>query len=118
MLRFFGSELELVVDVMVERRANPTICAARDANGDRWLILQVDDDPAHLAWVCAPVSEYALQAVLANPPSAWSAACHSLTGTAELVVLDHGRAQPDRCVLGSWLATNTRTTNDREYRAA
>jgi hypothetical protein len=118
MLRFFGSELELAVEVMVERRASPTICTARDLNGDPWLIVQVDDDPLHLAWVCAPVSEYALQAVIANPPAAWSAACHSLTGTAELVVLDHGRAQPDRCVLGSWLATNSPTANGGEYMAA
>ena len=118
MLRFFGSELELAVDVIVERRAGPIICAARDANEDRWLILQVDDDPSHLAWVCAPVSEYALKAVIANPPAAWSAACHSLTGTAEIVVIDRGRGQPDRCVLGSWLATNAPTTNGREYMAA
>jgi hypothetical protein len=118
MLRFFGSELELAVDFIVERRTSPIICAARDANDDRWLILQVDDDPSHLAWVCAPVSESALQAVIANPPAAWSAACHSLTGTAELVVVDHGRAQPDRCVLGSWLATNSPTANRGEYMAA
>jgi hypothetical protein len=41
--------------------------------------------------------------VTAKPHAAWDAVRHSLTGTAEVVLVDHGRTVPDRCVLGSSL---------------
>jgi hypothetical protein len=99
MLIFFGFDLELVVERVVTRRAGPATCCARDFAGGRWLIVQVDDDPAHLAWVCAPVSERAMQAVVDGHAAAWDAIRHSITGTVELVAVEQGRAVPDRCLL-------------------
>lgn len=99
MLIFCGFELVLVVDRVVARRVGPAACYARDFVGGRWLIVQVDDDPAHLAWVCAPVSDRAMQAVVDGHAAAWDAVRHSVTGTVELVAVEHGRVVADRCLL-------------------
>ena len=66
MLRFCGFDLELLVDVVVIRREWPVICGARDEQAAGELIVQVKDEPADLAWLCAPVSERALLTVLAG----------------------------------------------------
>jgi hypothetical protein len=66
MLTFCGFDLELFVDEVLNRRDWPTVCCDHDFTGNQWLIVQVDDDPAHLAWLCAPASERAIQP--APPP--------------------------------------------------
>jgi hypothetical protein len=99
MLTFCGFDLELAVEAVLARDGCPALCRARDLRGGHWLILQVDDDPAHLAWLCAPLSERAIQAVACGEALATDAVRHSATGTVELVVVDHGRAVPDRCLL-------------------
>ena len=65
MLTFCGFDLELFVDDVLNRRDWPTLCCAHDPTGNQWLIVQVDDDPAHLAWLCAPASERAMKGVSA-----------------------------------------------------
>jgi hypothetical protein len=101
MLRFCGFDLELFVEKVVTRSDWPTICQARDASGIRWLIVQVGEAAKNPAWLCAPVSERAIKAVLQGRASPIDAVRHSATGTVELVALDNGRAVPDRCVLCS-----------------
>src|SRR6266702_4294040 len=96
MLRFCGFDLELIVDAVLVRDVGPTLCQARDLSGGPWLILQVDDDPLHLAWLCAPVSKRAMQAVVDGEVSPAEVICTSAMGIVELVVIDHGRAVPDR----------------------
>ena len=63
MLTFRGFDVELFIDVVLARRSGPSLCCARDSTGARWLIVAVDEDPSHLAWLCVPVSERAMQAV-------------------------------------------------------
>ena len=99
MLRFCGFDLELFVEDVLARRDGPTVCVASDPTGCRWLIVQVDDDPIHQAWLCAQVSERAMQAVLSGRAAPSDALRHSATGTVELVRVDHDRAVPDTCLL-------------------
>jgi hypothetical protein len=108
MLRFCGFDLELAVEAVLVRDGCPVLCRARDLSGDPWLVLQIDDDRAHLAWLCAPVSERAMQAVVDGAASPGDVVRHSATGTVELVVVDHGRAVPDRCLLGADVAEHLR----------
>jgi hypothetical protein len=99
MLTFCGSDLSLSIEQILSRADWPTVCSAEDPAGDRWLIVQVDIDPVHPAWVCARVSELAMDAVVQGVCGAWDAVRHSLTGVVELVSLDAGRVVPDRCLL-------------------
>jgi hypothetical protein len=99
MLRFCGFDLELFVDEVLDRRDWPTLCCAHDITGNQWLIVQVDDDPGHLAWLCAPVSERAMRAVRDGHCAPTDVVRHSATGAVELVTIDHGRTVPDRCLL-------------------
>ena len=68
MLRFCGFELELFVDEVLARENGPTVCCGRDFAGGLWLIVQVDDDPDRLVWMCAPASGPAIQAVRGDTP--------------------------------------------------
>jgi hypothetical protein len=110
MLRFCGFDLELFVDMVVSRREWPTLCSARDAAGGHWLIVQVDADPAHLVWLCAPISERGVQVIVEGRGAAVDALRHSLTGTVEVVTIDYGRAVPDRCLLCAQLAESLLTS--------
>jgi hypothetical protein len=101
MLTFCGSDLELAIERVLVRRSSYVACVGRDVAEQTWLIVSVDDNPAHLAWMCAPISARALNSVLDGQSTMKAALCHSLTGTAELVVIDDGRVTPDRCVLGA-----------------
>jgi hypothetical protein len=99
MLRFCGCDLELVVEGVLARRDGPALCCARDFAGGRWLVVQAHADPVRLAWVCAPMSDRAMEAIVNGYAAPRDAVRHSLTGTVELVTVDHGRAMPDRCLL-------------------
>jgi hypothetical protein len=99
MLTFCGYDIELSVEAVLVRRDWPEVCCGRDFTGVQWLIVQVDHDPLHLEWVCAPLSERAMEAVVRGHAVPWDALRHSATGTVEIVTVDHGRAIPDRCLL-------------------
>jgi hypothetical protein len=99
MLRFCGFDLELVVDEVLVRTDWPSICCARDSAGAQWLIVQTDDNPTHLTWMCAQVSELAMRAIVDGYALPADVLCHSLVGTVELVTIEHGRAVLDRCLL-------------------
>ena len=96
MLTFYGSEVELFVEQVMARDDGPSLCCARDWNARQWLIVRVDADRDHLAWLCAPVSAQTLQDVKSGRAAAGYAVQHSATGTVDLVVVDHGTAVPDR----------------------
>ena len=107
MLRFCGFDLELEVEDVLPAEVQgdwPVVYSARDGGGSCWLIVQMDDDPLHLTWLCAPITERALQAVVERHGTPADALRHSSTGTAELVTVDHGRPVPDRCLLGAQVA--------------
>jgi hypothetical protein len=107
MLRFCGFALELEVEGVLPLEARgswPVVYSARDGDRRCWIIVQVDDDPLHLDWLCAPITDRALQAVVEGRGTPADALRHSSTGTAELVTVEHGRAVPDRCLLGAEVA--------------
>jgi hypothetical protein len=87
MLRFCGFELELSIERIVAQQDGPASCWATDSSGDNWLVGQMDDSPDHLTWLWTPVSARAL--------------------------LDHGRAVPDRCLLGASLPARRSGEADR-----
>ena len=97
MLKFLGFDLELFIDEPVGDH-DLVLRSALDFQGRHWLIVQVDDHPEHLVWVCAPISVRALQIVLTGVATARDTVCHSMTGKVEIVTVDHGRAVPDRCL--------------------
>jgi hypothetical protein len=98
MLTFYGTEIELFVEQVLTRDEGLSICCARDWMARRWLIVRVDDDPDNLAWLCVPISDRTMAAVLGGYATPRDAVQRSSTGTVELVVVDHGRAVPDRCL--------------------
>jgi hypothetical protein len=101
-LMFFGFEMELVVEAVLVRDDRGTrVCSAHDWTAQQWLIVKVRDEPEHLAWLCAPVSERAMEAVLTGRGSLRDAIRHSATGTVDLVRVEHGQAVPDRCLMCS-----------------
>jgi hypothetical protein len=118
MLTFCGFDIELFVEAVVARRDGPSLCCARDSTGAQWLIVQVDDDPSHLAWLCVPVSERAMQAIVTGRAALRDAIQHSATGAVELVVVDHGRAVADRCLLCADVPEQLLPADDRHVLAA
>jgi hypothetical protein len=99
MLIFCGFEIQLCVEQILARDNGPELCCARDCTAQQWLIVKVGEDHDVLAWLCVPMSEHAMLAVAKGRASPRDAAQHSATGTVELVVVDHGRAVPDSCIL-------------------
>jgi hypothetical protein len=97
-LTFFGYDLQLVVDTVLDGRDGPTLWSGIDSEGGYWLILEADRDPAHLAWLCAPISAPALQAIRSGRAMPRDAFSHSATGTVELVSVVDGLAVPDQCL--------------------
>jgi hypothetical protein len=118
MLTFHGFDIELFIDAVLDRRSGPSLCCALDSLGARWLIVAVDEDPSHLAWLCVPVSERALRAVATGRATARDAIQHSLTGTVDLVAVDNGRAVRDRCLLCSEVPERLLPADDRVLVAA
>ena len=103
MLTFLGYELELSDVEVISDDEDHTIRYGTDDEGGRWLIVEVDGDPEHLVWVCAPVTSRMLAEVESGRAEAWDALRHSATGMAEVVVIDHGQPVPDHCVRGAEL---------------
>jgi hypothetical protein len=98
MLTFCGFELELFIEDILDRKNGPALCTARDLTGAQWLVVQTDDDPDHLTWMCAQASQRAIRAVRDGHASPTDVLRHSATGTVEMITIDHGRAVFDRCV--------------------
>jgi hypothetical protein len=113
MLRFCGFDLELVVKDVLSRQDGPAVCTARDGCDGQWLIVQIQDEPGRLAWLCAPMSERAGLAVMDGRAAPLDVVRHSATGTVELVAVDQGRAIPDRCLLCSEVDEHLRASDRR-----
>src|SRR6516165_1682370 len=99
MLIFCGFDIELCVEQILVRDSGPRLCSARDCTAQQWLIVEVAEDLDLLAWLCVPISERAMRAILEGRATSRDAAQHSATGTVELVVVCDGRAVPDSCLL-------------------
>jgi hypothetical protein len=99
MLTFCGFDIQLYVEGVLARPDGPALYRSRDSTGQPWLIVEVDDDPLHLAWLCVPVSERAMEAVVSGRAAPRDVIRHSSTGTVDLVAVENGRAVPDRCLL-------------------
>jgi hypothetical protein len=118
MLTFYGHEIELFVEKVLDRNNGPVLCRARDGTAHQWLIVRVDADPEHLAWLCVPVSERAMAAVADGHAAPRDVIQHSATGAVDLVVVDHGRTIPDRCLLCSEIPTHLLPADDRPVLSA
>jgi hypothetical protein len=103
-LTFLGYELELSEVGVISDDEEHVVRYGTDDEGGQWLIVEVDGNPDHLVWVCAPVTSRMLAEVEAGRAQPWDALRHSSTGMAEVVVIDHGRGVPDHCVRGAELA--------------
>jgi hypothetical protein len=99
MMKFYGYELELLAGEILGEVDGVVVRSAADFCGGHWLIVRVDRDPDQLVWICAQVSGRALQAVASGYAAVTDAVRHSVTGTVEVVTVDHGRAVPDQCML-------------------
>ena len=88
---------------MISDDADHSIRYGTDDEGCRWLIVEADDDPDYLVWICAPVTSRMLAEVESGRAEPWDVLRHSATGMAEVIVIDHGRAVPDHCVRGAEL---------------
>jgi hypothetical protein len=104
MLRFCGFGLELFVDDVLTRFCDdPIVCAATDAAGRRWLIVEAVHDGSEAMWVCAPASPKMVELVGSGQASAADAVRHSLTGWVEIVSTAEGRSIPEERVACSQL---------------
>jgi hypothetical protein len=103
MLMFRGSELGLQVERVITRLSAPSLCTATDRAADYWPVIEVDDELAQLALVCAQVSDRAVGATMAGPALARDAAPGCQTATAELVITDKDGGALDTCLLGASL---------------
>jgi hypothetical protein len=97
-LTFCGYDLELVINAVLDGHGGPTLWSGVDSDGGYWLIAEADRNPAHLAWLCAPISAPALQAIRSGRAKPADAFSHSATGTVELVTMEGGQAVPDQCL--------------------
>jgi hypothetical protein len=97
-LTFCGYDLELVIDTVLDDQGGPTLWSGVDGNGGYWLIAEADRNPAHLSWLCAPISGPALQAIKSGRAKPADAFRHSATGTVEVVTVEAGQAVPDQCL--------------------
>jgi hypothetical protein len=90
----------------------PASCWATDSSGDDWLVVHIDDNPDHLAWLCAPVSARALLAVLHCHPQP-EMPCATAYRDLRTRSGRPRRAVPDRCLLGASLPARPSGGADR-----
>jgi hypothetical protein len=98
MLTFLGYELELFAIGVISEKDGLSVRYGTDLTGGHWLIVGAEEDAGRLVWVCAPVTVRMLEEVAAGRADAWDAVLCSITGMVDVVVVDNGRAVPDRCV--------------------
>lgn len=96
MLKFCGFDLELTVDRVLRRDGDQvSVFSAFDGDGEHWLICGGSADGA---WICAPASDRAVEAVASGRAAATDAIRHSATGWVEVVRLVDGHAVPEHRV--------------------
>ena len=76
----FPAHLHLTETIPV---ADHTVVAVGVGVGGQYLVVEVPDEHGR-CWICAPISDRALQCVREARASAWTAVHHSVTGTAEI----------------------------------
>jgi hypothetical protein len=94
MLHFLGSGLALDVDEVLEWDEGPILFTARDFEGQRWLVAEIDrNGTTRAAWLCAPQSSRAIECVVSGHADIRDGFRHSANGTAEVVTLDSDSTQ-------------------------
>jgi hypothetical protein len=105
MLKFYGFDLELTVETVIQRRpGEPEVFIAVDILGDHWLIVDAGSDEHGFSWICAPVSDRTVALVSDGRAAAFDAVRHSLTGWVEVIRMVDGHSVPDERIKCSDLA--------------
>ena len=79
MMKFYGYELELFAGEVIGEVDGVSVRAGTDFCGGHWLIVRVGDDPEHLVWVSAPVSQRTLHEVASGNAAVRDVLRHSVT---------------------------------------
>jgi hypothetical protein len=83
------SSLQLEVDrVLDPAEAFPHFFAGHSSTGQRYLIVQTTGDAQSGTWMCAPITERALDCVVAGRAELRDALTHTATGGVEIITLD------------------------------
>jgi hypothetical protein len=86
---FQRSSLDLEVDrVLDPAAAFPHLFAGHSSAGHRYLIVQTTFDERSGTWMCAPITERALDCVVAGRAELRDALTHTATGTVDIVTVD------------------------------
>jgi hypothetical protein len=86
---FQRSSLDLELDrVLDPAAAFPHIFAGHSSAGQRYLIVQTTGDERSGTWMCAPITERALDCVVAGRAELRDALTHTATGTVDIVTVD------------------------------
>ena len=110
---FCGFDLQLEVERVLIRESSCVVCAGRDITMQLWLIVAATGNSDRQTWISAPVSDRAMRSLTNGRCTLKDALRHSLTGTAELVVTDHGHPLPDRCLRGADIPSSLLDWADR-----
>lgn len=85
---FQRSSLGIEVDVVLDPGVPiPHLFAGHTLGGDRYLIIQTTGDGHAGTWVCAPISERALDCVLAGRAELRDVVAHTATGAVDIVTI-------------------------------
>src|ERR1700737_1566975 len=99
MLHFLGSGLALDVEEVLEWDEGPILFTARDFEGQRWLVAEVDRRGPRTAWLCPPQPPPAIEGVRSGQADVRDAVRHSANGTAEVITLDADHVVEDQVLL-------------------
>ena len=83
-----GCSLALEVDeILTGRGGEPEVFSARGNNGDLYLVVHVHGQGRSGTWLCAPVTDRALECVRSGRAELRDVVAHSSTGRVERVTL-------------------------------
>ena len=99
MLHFLGSGLALDVEEVLEWDEGPILFTARDFEGQRWLVAEVDRRGTRTAWLCTPQSPHTIEGVRSGQADVRDAVRHSANGTVEVITLDANEVVEDQVLL-------------------
>ena len=86
--RFLGLELD---EVLMADGAEPQVVSAHTPGGDRYLLAHTGGEGWKGTWLCAVVTDRALDCVAAGRAEVRDAFAHSATGFVDLVTVGDGR---------------------------
>jgi hypothetical protein len=95
---FQRSSLHIELDEVLDPAAPlPHLFAGHTPSGQRYLIIQTAGDASTGTWVCAPITERALDCVLTGRAELRDVVAHTATGAVDVVTIDvDGRCNESR----------------------